>query len=246
MLSTLRSPRFWVFALLFLALLTISVGGSSSFLGCIQAHKPQATEQKDNDGIAHIVVTASLYRECVGDFIHGNVEAIIATFTVLLALSTIALWDATRRLFEAGERQFMATHRPEILVRTIQATGGGKKQIIGARLTIVNKGETDAIVDKIEGIIFPGASYVLPEITGNKLPYAARKLAPGGIWEEIDILSSERDTDFLNDKVRLWCVGRIDYTDGGGRKRQTGFCRVYDSTIKKWNRQDDPDYEYAY
>jgi len=37
---------------------------------------------------------------------HG--EAVIAAFTIVLALSTIGLWRATRKLYEAGEQQIAA------------------------------------------------------------------------------------------------------------------------------------------
>jgi hypothetical protein len=42
-------------------------------------------------------------------FIERHDKSIVATFTVVLAISTIGLWLATKRLWEAGERQIKTT-----------------------------------------------------------------------------------------------------------------------------------------
>lgn len=78
---------------------------SKPFQSCIREGKNHATEQSFQKGIAKITAPIGIYRDCLGDFIHQNGEAITALFTVVLAFSTIGLWLSTRNLWEAGERQ---------------------------------------------------------------------------------------------------------------------------------------------
>ena len=109
------SGSVWV-TLVILVVTGLIVWTAPSFQTCIAKHDPQ--------GFWSGVGT---YRECVGHFIHENADPIIAAFTVVLAISTVLLWMATRGLYEAGERQlahaerqFIATHRPRITVRFVQ------------------------------------------------------------------------------------------------------------------------------
>ena len=49
------------------------------------------------------------------------------------------------------------------------------------------------------------------------------------------------DTERLN----LYVLGRVDYTDELGMTRSTGFCRRFDDSLDRFSRVEDPDHEYA-
>src|SRR5439155_17726172 len=72
----------------------------------------------------------------------------VAVFTLVLAFSTIGLWIATVGLYLAGEGQlklarqeFIATHRPRVIVRFVQGplADDNGYQFVG--VTFVNVGE---------------------------------------------------------------------------------------------------------
>ena len=52
---------------------------------------------------------------------HG--EAVIAAFTIVLALSTIGLWRATRKLYEAGEQQIAAVGDSKRKAKLLEGRG---------------------------------------------------------------------------------------------------------------------------
>lgn len=186
----------------------------------------------------------------------------IAGFTGALFVVTAGLWlftglmwrttrdvaQAARDSIKLAREEFNTTHRPEIIVRFTEAshdtTDAG--ETIGANITIVNKGTADAAVEKINGRIFPGVSYIRPGINADDLKLVPRTLFPGEDWTGIAIFSSANDANLIDDGIRLWCVGEIDYADKARRKRRTGFCRTYDRKTKTWQRQENPDYEYSY
>src|SRR5205823_3382553 len=69
-------------------------------------------QQGGTEYLEHGVSLFSVYRDCLGGFVHHNGEALIAAFTVILALSTIFLWVATRDLVKdarnTAERELRA------------------------------------------------------------------------------------------------------------------------------------------
>lgn len=118
-MDILRSRRFWAIAIMFLALVAASVLPSASFRGCLQDHAMSA------EGLVWATGAAGLARECLGEFIHTNEDAIIAFFTIILALSTIALWIATSDIVRSAERASQAQLGHAREVERAYVTGGG-------------------------------------------------------------------------------------------------------------------------
>jgi hypothetical protein len=86
-----------------LAAAALIVGTSKTFQSCVQEANEQA--------ITGLPVVLGIYRDCAGEFLHENGEAVTAFFTIILAVSTIGLWGATYHLYKAGEEQRLSSER---------------------------------------------------------------------------------------------------------------------------------------
>ena len=103
--ATKRRIRRAILSVLVLALIGWVVLDSPSFKACVHEAKHQGSYETFQDYISAFATAVGIHRDCLGEFVENKGEAILATFTVILAISTIMLWLATRDLFEAGERQ---------------------------------------------------------------------------------------------------------------------------------------------
>jgi hypothetical protein len=250
----LRSSRFWIFAVLFLALVAVAVGASSAFRDCVQGHKTQGAENENKEGIATITVTASLWRECTGEFIHGNGEAIIAFFTIILALSTIALWSATGRLYEAGERQFLATFRPRLLVRevtwakngvslTVENVGGNPCTIVESDF-LLRSGDPDGRVLRTKGKNSVGrvtlkVGQFLDHVHG--FDEGEESFTAGFVGPETLLAGALHDG--LTSSV--FFLGTIIYQDRLMTRRRMAFLRVCKAKSIRFTRTEHTEDEYA-
>jgi hypothetical protein len=95
-LPSLRPWRACIFAALAVGVAIWVVESSHRFQECIDIGKHQAIKDGSSKDIAYLSGILGVRRECLGEFIHQNGEAITATFTVVLAISTIFLWISTR------------------------------------------------------------------------------------------------------------------------------------------------------
>jgi hypothetical protein len=192
-MKTLRSRRFWTFAIILLAVTVASVVGSSDFRACLRDHAPSA------NGLAWAMSMPGLTRDCLGEFIHHNGEAIIAFFTIILALSTIALWIATSDAVQSAERASKAQLSHAREVERAYVTGGGDivrntndspvmpngKRVF--RVDVGNYGKTPAFLRAYD-FHFTRLADLQAETTVR--PVAARwthvdRLAPGGHTKSI-------------------------------------------------------------
>jgi hypothetical protein len=206
-----------------------------------------------------------LAHDAAGFFTAGLcvVTGLLAWFTYALYRTTAQLALETREASAAAlkasteatklaREEFNATHRPEIVVHNFQAAHDD--DAVGASFTVVNKGTADALIERLEGIIVPGASYLRPGIIPDDLNVAEYTLASGQHREMTAIFGTAQDSEAVGFEIgfggvptfKLWCLGRITYRDQPGRRRQMGFCRSYDSKRKIWTREPDSDYEYSY
>jgi hypothetical protein len=120
----------------------------------IQAeHGQQAADHDDKKRCPAFHVGAAFILENVDGFLERHDKSVIGAFTIVLAISTIGLWLATNKLWEAGERQLtllaetsaaqsrdmersmIAANRPWIKVE-IQVAGPIFYNVNGANLTL--------------------------------------------------------------------------------------------------------------
>ena len=101
--------RSWRGRLLVLGALLFSawiVAGSKSFQSCMQEEQHKSAIEDAVKGPTQFFAAISAHKDCAGHFVEENGEGIIASFSIILAISTIGLWLAANRLWAAGEKQF--------------------------------------------------------------------------------------------------------------------------------------------
>jgi hypothetical protein len=181
----------------------------------------------------------------------------IALFNLILAFSTVGLWVATISLYRAGDKQFtlarqefIATHRPKVIVRFIQEPFYDDSMIRKAWVTVVNIGVNPAIIEEFGGDIAyrnrygwlpPGLDASPRHITPVTLSSGQRHV----FTVSAKLPFSENDIAESVSGERITCiVGSIKYGDGQGVVRDTGFFRVYDELGETFTNSKNPEEEY--
>lgn len=181
----------------------------------------------------------------------------IALFNLILAFSTVGLWVATISLYRAGNKQFVlarqefiATHRPKVIVRFIQEPFYGDAMIRQAWVTVVNIGVNPAIIEAFGGDIAyrnrygwlppgldasPKSMMPVMLVSGQRHVFTVFAKLP---FSDADIAQSAFDD-------RITCiVGAIKYGDGQGVVRETAFFRIYDELSETFTVSENPEDEY--
>jgi hypothetical protein len=158
---------------------------------------------------------------------------------------------------ESADGQLL--HRPKITVRNVVVRGlehlnrsspmSKWTQDLTGYYAVVNLGGTPAIIERvIEG------AWVLKELPmerpdRNNVGREMRiHIKPGGSAEvnfEHITLSMDDTLDLIEGKSHAYFIARIQYSDTGKIRRETSTCRVFDPTLKRFVRVDNPDYEYS-
>jgi hypothetical protein len=226
--KVLWSGSVWV-TLAVPAITGLIVGTAPSFQTCIGSH-----------GGHGFLEGLNTYKGCIGHFSHENADPIIAGFTVVLAVSTILLWMATRSLYEAGERQlkhaerqFIATHRPRITVRFVQGPiHAMPDDKLAAIITFANVGQTNAEIVAFGcdlGLRKEDGHWVPPGIDGEAKPVTPIKLAPGDKHVHEATVKGIKDDDSLdNDITFLWRMSNQHDEIGRPPKPTFELCLVGD------------------
>lgn len=197
-------------------------------------------------------------------------KQIVAAFTVILTISTSALWWSTRKLWIAGDNQlklsrdeFNATHRPQIRLKHLWLTTDiWEGESVHATAVFVNTGMAPAILLELNfGTYIIKSGRMLPTDPNwiKKCTASLATHAPlgAGISLEIKGLNDGRvlkdaDNVALRENVKLlYFAGAIEYRDSQRAIRKTAFCRVLklDENANAGQRGrflpvEDKDYEY--
>ena len=135
--------RAWVFFLFLLLIGALLVATAPSFQACLNQAGPQAAlSQPQRHGTT--VTAARTTRDCLARFFTENRDDIIAGLALILALSTIFLWFATRDLV-AGTADFSKMQLRAYLGASevfITGVAAGEKPTV--ECTIRNFGQTPA------------------------------------------------------------------------------------------------------
>jgi hypothetical protein len=164
--------------------------------------------------------------------------------------------DIQEKQHAIGRLQFLATHRPRIVVRGVSLDEEGGLST-GRRLKIqipfTNQGNTDAQVRQ-----FAARTFLVPRIdqinvgnefhiidTSGMAPLTSGTHAIVGILTEMtfsgaDILQLRQGSAFL------LCVGYVQYGDDSGGLRATGFARCLQPESSRFTPISDPEYEFSY
>jgi hypothetical protein len=182
----------------------------------------------------------------------------VGVFTYFLVSVTKRQAELSRQSIDLAQGEFNATHRPEIVVHsvemnyfTIAAEGSPDRpaEYIGAFVTYYNKGSTDAIVEeircKIHTIRGPLDSDKLPPTMTN---IELLKTIESGLGSHfaVDSTALASNVGLLGSDGAIFVIGRVWYADMRGAHRQTGFIRKYGIPSHRRERVDGSAYEYAY
>src|SRR5262249_46371313 len=145
----------WCVLLAALALLLVLLAASimsPTYEECAAAYKQETTDPEKRNPPPKPKQTftdeAKVFLHCEGEFLHGNSEAIIAIFTVVLALSTILLWMATSDVVNSAERtsREQLDHGREVNRAYLACGGDFDKATRVFNLDVENNGKTPAFM----------------------------------------------------------------------------------------------------
>lgn len=102
--------RRWLWAFAIIAVGIIIIATSDSFQECMQAKEKSGTDQNLKKGMAYLSM-CRWYLDCSASFFEKNGHGITAAFTIVLAISTILLWGATRDAAVGAERSASIAER---------------------------------------------------------------------------------------------------------------------------------------
>jgi hypothetical protein len=183
-------------------------------------------------------------------FVERHDKSIVASFTILLALSTIGLWWSTRELWKTTRNEFLSTHRPKLIVRQFILQPPVVNDVLRVEFSIINIGNTDAKVTGVaaEVALWNGRFWERPGLDRNVRPFGPRVVRNG---ERISVVITSRfnlaatQLIAIQQGVLMLCaVGEFTYTDALGIQRRTGFRRNYEVTTDMFTTSPNPDQEY--
>jgi hypothetical protein len=221
--------RAWVFFSVLLLIGILLVGTAPSFRACLEEGTTQAATTAPAEPQTHgtnVLVPQSL-RACLARFYGENRDDIIAGLVLILALSTIFLWFATRDLV-AGTHDFAKMQLRAYLGPSetfITGVAAGEKPLV--ECTVRNFGQTPAhrvrywsdckLLDSMN------ASFERTPPDGGE-----RTINPGRDGFTIKTRLTEPLTEEEMSKLKLgtaaiYFYGAIDYRDAFWRSRKTQF-----------------------
>jgi hypothetical protein len=212
---------------------------------------------------------------CEGVSGDANGELLTALATIAVAAFTLTLWltsaeqaRLTRESISLAQSEFNATHRPEIVIHSVQFVNqqhpphDNPVVCVGALVTFFNKGTSDAFITARTGIIGSFPTPLTFNINPGPIDGAQRERvgsgSPGYFFVD-SRLPKDQARAITNapvgatwDGARVFCLGVITYADKDGNQRHTGFVRTLnvdnpEDGGERWMRvaEENP-YEYAY
>jgi hypothetical protein len=137
------------------------LGTSQTFQSCVGEHYHQEPSETFQEGLAQFLIAAKTGSACTGEFVHKNVEAIIALFTVILGVATWLLWRATKKLIEGAEATAKRQLRAYIHVSEARCGDFGFPTAI-YMINYTNTGQTPAY-DVYSSIVIKLTAFPLSE-----------------------------------------------------------------------------------
>jgi hypothetical protein len=217
---------------------------SSSFKACVE------TQTAASPIALSIVDSAAIRGRCSVHVIFEYRDVATALATVFIALFTFTLWLSTKGMMAAtlsavdlARQEFIATHRPRVIVRYIQGPFHNDEGYRFVWITIVNTGANNAIVEEF------GADLALRRDDDDEwempgLDADARAIEPivltcgqRHVFKVTAKTSDATDKAIFGDALgghQVCAVGLVRYKDGNGVVRDTGFFRVLDDAGERF------------
>jgi hypothetical protein len=180
-------------------------------------------------------------------------DSLLAAFTLGLLIFTGLLWKSTDKLWKAtidtiqlGQREFVSTHRPKLILRQAFAPLPVEDTPIFIQFTISNIGESRAwIVESVfvVELFRQTALVVIPAADGAMQLDTGRRsgiIEPGEnrVFAHSPPLAWDVDTrrSYAEHDRGLFFSGHIVYIDDNSVRRQTAFRRKYDPGTERFYR----------
>ena len=175
---------------------------------------------------------------------------VIAAFTIVLAVVGYFQARLIRQSIDLARQEFIATHRPRIIVRFVQGPVDDGKEPEFVWVTIANIGEASATITAVgyglahrrgrNNWLPPGLAAGFHDISPTVLESGGRltfKVSAQNVTDDAAIAASALDDG------ELCAVGQIRYQDGNGRRLEMAFLRVHDGQ-GNFTPSDNPEDEY--
>lgn len=230
---------------IFLTALSVFVGifllvertSSPFFQKCISEESGDKGDQAAKESNSRISPIITAYVRCSGRFMDGHGVGLTAIASFIIAAFTATLWVATRQQADLTRRDFVATHRPRVVLRYIQGPEYNDDGHQFIWLKFVNTGANDAIIDAFGGdLAYRGGFNETWEIPG--LDADLKDVQPITlVCGQRHVFTVTAKTSFKTDTLvsksawpgfQICAVGILRYRDGNGISRHTGFFRVLD------------------
>lgn len=219
----------------------------------------QQTNKSDDEGCNksdHLVIASMLtvfVRKLTPEGVSAAATVVIAAFTVILVLVTNRQAKLTRKSVALAREEFIATHRPRIIVHASELTRHENSEIpdyplIGASLLCFNIGESVAKNVEVRGQIYAGLGFA-PDVMRPVVRKIDEVLSGQKLRAEIESkFPVWTAAAFNRTEIEYYCLGWISYFDEHGQRRETGFClrAVFDGDRDRWISAGKPEYEYEY
>lgn len=182
----------------------------------------------------------------------------LTIFTAVLGVGTLALWWETRRAGNLARAEFIASHRPSVIVRAIRSpeqrdyyakalAGDTEQPMQWLFIALANVGESDATIVEFTcdyRVIFKDEANSIEPI-----PLGTATVNPGtpiiikvGEQKLFEVTSAtiKSGTGYIGTKV---VSGRVQYADLNGVVRSTGFGRT--EHLNGFAASENPEEEYT-
>ncbi|MBZ9706928.1 hypothetical protein LB543_09370 [Mesorhizobium sp. ESP7-2] len=216
-----------------------------------QAAAEDAAQDRENEG------GETLWQRTISDPL-ALYTGMLTIFTGILGVSTILLWVETRQSVRLAREEFVASHRPRIVVREVHEPTTYGPSMFTISFTLANVGESRGTV--IDCDVFGEFAYT-PTFLDVPRPRREPRIDPFPDVPSIPLAAGESITmgfpfhDVMTDDDRIqkssdprglpFFVGRIVYVDDNQVRRNTVFRRRYNPATRRFRAWDDPELEYA-
>lgn len=237
---------FWLYACLAVALLILFFSRISTTAISAAAAEYCGVNNHDHSGSCNVFLVSYFFAK---EFLHWwDADKINATSAVAIALFTLSLMLSTKAQWKVAHQNFIATHRPKIIVRFVQGPALGKSGTT-AYVTAVNIGETTATIFAVGldlSYQWHRDDWAPPGLNASPEPIEEIVLQSGQ-QHTFKVVSRVSDHEFdarLGMGQKLVVVGVIRYRDGNGVERETGLLWDHESDRHRFTRSTDPEWHY--
>jgi hypothetical protein len=247
--------RWTISVIVVLGLATWIVAASETFKTCMREAKNQASEQAPKKGARKVTFVIDSNATCAGKFLDKHNGAVTALFTIILAISTIALWSATKATALAAknaaehtrvvERAYVkmshvsSKKNPDGSMIEGLILSGGKASVV---IQVTNHGNTpadvaDAFVQSWLGPLPTFPAYQRPESRTDRQGFLVRQ-DHFFFTEELEHAPAPRQD--------LFVFGYVTYRDRFGVTHYGGYARQYlrGTTGNNLGFVDNPNYNF--